>query len=213
MQTKNETITLFFKHIASGDIVAGQRMSQAQLSKSLDTSLSPLREALKILEHRGFIRIIPQSGIEVCTTSLQLIRNSFQMRRMIEGFAVRIFLKHDNKERIKESLAAHLSLKDRLINEEAINVIQSEFCVLDEKLHAMIVESTHNSLLHSAHEENTIRGMLIMFDSTPFNRNSILASINEHIDILEAMVVDDADLSAIKMDAHIVQAMNRAMGA
>lgn len=212
MQPKNETINLFFKRIASGEIIAGQRMSQAQLSKCLDTSLSPLREALKILEYRGFIRILPQSGIEVCVTNLQLIRNSFQMRRMIECFAVRAFLKHDHKEEVNKALDAHQSLKERLIGGEDISIIQSEFCELDKKLHSMIIESTNNALLHNAHEENTIRGMLIKLDSSPYTRDSIQASINEHIAILEAMLLGDEELSAMKMDAHIVQSMNRSIG-
>ena len=54
--------------ILEGILPPGTRIDQNQLAKDLNTSLVPVREALKKLEGEGFVQIIPRRGAFVTDT-------------------------------------------------------------------------------------------------------------------------------------------------
>lgn len=210
---QNEVISRFFQQIEDREIIAGTRFSQAELSKRLNASLTPLREALKTLEYLGFIIIHPQSGIEICTPDLEMTKNCFQVRRMVECYNVRLYVKYGNVRQAKALLDDHFSLREQLITNNNIEDIQSQLKSLDFHLHDTIMEAAKNPFIAQIQYENAMRIMLIRLNVNHLSKNILLSAIDEHIVLLEAILSGDPDKAEAAMDRHLIEAMHRAMRA
>lgn len=73
--------------ILDGILPPGTRIDQNQLAKDLNTSLVPVREALKKLEGEGFVQIIPRRGAFVSQASLRDMEDLYFARSILEGQA------------------------------------------------------------------------------------------------------------------------------
>lgn len=73
--------------ILDGILPPGTRIDQNQLAKDLNTSLVPVREALKKLEGEGFVQIIPRRGAFVTDTSIKDMEDLYFARGILEGQA------------------------------------------------------------------------------------------------------------------------------
>lgn len=73
--------------ILEGVLPPGSRIDQNQLARDLNTSLVPVREALKKLESDGFVQIIPRRGAFVANVSLGDVEDLYHARSVIEGSA------------------------------------------------------------------------------------------------------------------------------
>ena len=70
---------------------AGAFVSQNDLVTLLGIPVGPLRDALRVLEAEGVLKIHPRSGIEFVKPGLELTRSTYQFRTIIERAAVRMF--------------------------------------------------------------------------------------------------------------------------
>ncbi|PAD08231.1 GntR family transcriptional regulator [Niallia circulans] len=77
----NQIITLKYK--------PGQMIYESELALSLGISRTPVREAIHLLASEGFLRIIPQKGIQVEYISAKKVREAFQVRLCLEAEAFR----------------------------------------------------------------------------------------------------------------------------
>src|SRR6185369_13600984 len=75
------------------NLAPGQFVSQGELCELLDVPLGPTREALKRLEAESLVRLIPQRGIQIADIGVDLIREAFEFRTILELAAVRTFAK------------------------------------------------------------------------------------------------------------------------
>ena len=73
--------------ILEGILTPGRRIDQNQLARDLNTSLVPVREALKKLEGEGFVQIIPRRGAFVTDTSITDMEDLYFARGILEGQA------------------------------------------------------------------------------------------------------------------------------
>ncbi|MBT3277089.1 GntR family transcriptional regulator [Candidatus Thioglobus sp.] len=76
--------------IITGVIPQGQKIGETDLAKSYDISRGPLREALHKLESIQLVDRRPHSGTRVITLDCAMMRDVYQMREAMEGFAVRL---------------------------------------------------------------------------------------------------------------------------
>ena len=66
------------------------RLDERQLSKELGVSRTPIREALSILEHQGFVRCKPRRGVFVVKKSKDEITDMVYACASLESMAVRL---------------------------------------------------------------------------------------------------------------------------
>ena len=73
--------------IQKGGLVPGQLYSEVALSKELNISRTPLRGAVQRLEKEGLVTRYPQRGFTVTEFTKKDIKELFDIRKAIEGFA------------------------------------------------------------------------------------------------------------------------------
>ncbi len=73
--------------IVDGRIAAGERLGEERLAEMCGVSRGPVREALRILEKRRLIEIIPRRGAFVRAVSLDSISDLFNVRNVLAAMA------------------------------------------------------------------------------------------------------------------------------
>ncbi|WP_341720808.1 GntR family transcriptional regulator [Micromonospora sp. FIMYZ51] len=77
------------REILSGKSDPGERLVEEQLTRRLGISRAPLREALRLLAQQGLVEHIPRRGVRVATLSDRDVRELYELRDVLERFAVR----------------------------------------------------------------------------------------------------------------------------
>ena len=78
------------EEIVSGTIVQGSKIVESDFAKRFNTSRGPLREALHRLEQTNLVIRTPHSRSEVVRLTHELMKEVYQMRKILEGFATRL---------------------------------------------------------------------------------------------------------------------------
>ncbi|HXG51999.1 MAG TPA: GntR family transcriptional regulator [candidate division Zixibacteria bacterium] len=65
----------------------GEPLLEEDLAKRLRVSRTPVREALRRLNHEGLVRIVPNKGAFVRVLTPRDIREIYEVRQALEGFA------------------------------------------------------------------------------------------------------------------------------
>jgi DNA-binding GntR family transcriptional regulator len=71
--------------ILKGALSPGAILDQKTLARDLNTSIVPVREALRKLESEGFVQIVPRRGAYVTEVSVEDMENLYQARAILEG--------------------------------------------------------------------------------------------------------------------------------
>jgi len=75
--------------IVEEQLTPGNRLKETELAKTFRVSRATIREALRILEHRGLVSIVPQRGAMVTQYSTQEVQDLFEIRAVLLGLASR----------------------------------------------------------------------------------------------------------------------------
>jgi DNA-binding GntR family transcriptional regulator len=78
------------KKILAGDLEPGQRLLEEQLTRELDISRPPLREALRLLENEGLITTRPRRGTFVTTLTQHDVYEILTLRTMLERMSIEL---------------------------------------------------------------------------------------------------------------------------
>jgi DNA-binding GntR family transcriptional regulator len=99
---------LLLQNICSGSLAPGQKLVIDNLAKQMNVSITPVREALRRLQHEGLITEVPYSGVHVSRLAIDEIFELFSIRGVLEGYALRRItevLTAEHLDRVKVELA------------------------------------------------------------------------------------------------------------
>ena len=86
LQTKEQQVAEFLREgILAGEFARGQKLKQAAIAKRLDISITPVREAMKLLEAEGYIHVSAHRGAVVAPFQIERVDELFQLRLSMEG--------------------------------------------------------------------------------------------------------------------------------
>jgi DNA-binding GntR family transcriptional regulator len=87
-RTKREIATSLLRDaIIRGELTPGTRLLLEDLSQKFDLSMTPIREAIPILEGEGFVVQLPHKGAVVAPMDREEIRELYAIRSAMEGLA------------------------------------------------------------------------------------------------------------------------------
>jgi DNA-binding GntR family transcriptional regulator len=76
--------------ILTGELKPRERLVEQELAERLQMSRTPIREALRRLEERGLVRILPHRGAIVAELSPVDVENIYAVRSHLESLAARL---------------------------------------------------------------------------------------------------------------------------
>lgn len=92
--------------ILNGEIEAGNKLKQEEIAGRFNSSLIPVREALRNLEAEGLVTFFPNKGAFVSTLSATAIREIFETRIFLEQGALELSIPNLIAEDLEQAEAA-----------------------------------------------------------------------------------------------------------
>jgi DNA-binding GntR family transcriptional regulator len=200
-----------FQHsLLSGAIRPGQLISQRELVGLLGVSLGSLRELLPRLATEGLLQVIPQRGIQITSVDMRMIRNAYQMRMALEREAVIAAVDSMPQETVVAQIALHRDILDRA-GADMSDAVLREAQDIDAGMHRTLIEATRNDQLIHAYGIIAIRVRLINIERMRLTPGVMPQALGDHLRILDAIGNRDRGAAVAAIEAHILDARNRAV--
>lgn len=192
-------------------IEPGSTVSQADLVRVMELPISPVREAIQVLESEGLLKVMPRSGIRIIKPDLELIANCCQLRRILEREAVHKYAVSASSSEVEAWEARHLALLDAIsegLDNEALGQRSDE---IDDAFHTTLLATLRNPIIDDTYRRVRERLALTALDhcDSPL---LVRITVGEHMKIIAALKRQDPDGAVAAMDEHMTRSMHRAMG-
>ena len=90
----------FLEGLLNFQLKPGQLLSQREISQIINCSMPSVREALKILESKGIVKLIPHRGVLIKEITKKEVKDAYEVRLLIELKALDLFFDEMLKEEI-----------------------------------------------------------------------------------------------------------------
>lgn len=200
----------FTDRLLAREIRPGQFITQRELVDISGLPLGAIRELIPRLEAEGLIITVPQRGMQVANIDLDLIRNAFQFRLFMEREATTLFTQRADINVIDTLRREHDGIIERAARGQKNNLVADAQAV-DQRLHETIIDHLGNDIISKAYRLNWLKIRLIRQDETRLYDDLVIPVMEDHIAILHAVALRDADGAAEAMTRHINNARQRAL--
>ena len=179
--------------ILNNELKPGQKIIQEKIASELGVSRTPLNKALQMLEFEMLLESIPRKGIYVKKISLDEMLDVFDCREGIEAVAARLVtLKND------PSIALKLKkIFEPFIGEKEIR--PAPYRSADMKFHIELINLADNQYLSRIYFFDNLSSRIIQMGLVRPPEETL----NEHLNIIEAIRKSDPELAAREALMHI----------
>jgi len=125
--------------ILSGRLKPDQRLVEKELADSLGISRTPVREAFRELVQIGLLVGEPYKGVRVAGLDLEEIKQNYEVRAEMEGFAAERAARRIGEEEIRRLAGLHELIRS------GNGVVQ--LAELNEQFHSIILQAAGNRVL------------------------------------------------------------------
>ncbi len=195
-RTKEEQVADYLRErIISGVFPRGSRLKQAEIAEQLKLSITPVREALKLLEAEGYISGDSYRGARVVPFDAGASAEILQLRLLLESQLVRAAIERITTQDITE-----------------LRVLANDFAKAFETGDRAIARGInyrfHRQLYDIAQLPQTLHFVQILWARYPFDlinsaSNRGEDAVREHEEILQAFASGDASAAMLAMRKHI----------
>ena len=203
----------FLEGLLNFQLKPGQLLSQREISQIINCSIPSVREALKILESKGIVKLIPHRGVLIKEISKEEVKDAYEIRSLIELRALDLFFDEMSKEEISlliKKTKQLISAKKRKEHSE-IDIFK-ERIDLDNSFHRYIVSKMNNKLISDFHK-NTESISLLARINLPPHYHAQGQALHEHLEILNSILNNDKKSAKRALKNHLNEASQRAISA
>ncbi len=175
----------------------GAKLPEADLCRILGTSRGVIRKVLDRLANDQLVDLVPNRGAFVAKPTVKTTRDTYALRRILEGGVVRL-LSHCDCGPWMPPVRAQVAEEDEA-NRAGDT---SRYIRLAGKFHLDLAEATGNQQLeqHLKRVVSQTSLMVALYDM----RGTNPCSVDEHLDILNAIEAGDHALAERLMDEHLL---------
>lgn len=185
--------------IATGRFAPGERLEAERLARQLGVSRTPIRESLRLLQREGLVEIIPNQGARIRKITANEIRETYEVREVLEGLAVRRLVEAGPTPEVINRLK---SANDERRNAQTVGELE----LADLMFHRAILHASGSRLVG-----DILESRFVLLSSLRLSRDIILQrqfdhdlEVNdEHGAIIAAIEAGDAAAAEELMRSHI----------
>ncbi|MGB7755359.1 MAG: GntR family transcriptional regulator [Salinisphaera sp.] len=181
--------------IQSGSLAPGARVREVEIAERFGISRTPAREAIRRLESKGLISIVPHQGAVIASLDHQQTMELYDLREILEGSAAGFAARHASAAEVEE-------LAELVASEPPFANDPNRLAELNRVFHAALYRAAHNRFLE--------RALLGLRDSMALLGGTSLqvagryeAAHAEHAAIIEALNARDEVGAETAARAHI----------
>ncbi len=207
---KEEVYNLLKELILVNEFLPGQKLSIEELSRELDISPTPIREALSKLDSEGLIELSRNKRPKVTKVTENDVRETYEVRRLLEPQVAKKATKGLPSEKLR-------NLKDKMVKLPSTNEEKKSrfFHELDMELNKLIFETVDNDFLNELLSTIKNRSVRIRFlgESVQHKEKGkfIKEGNKEHLRIIEAMENADEEKVEKSVRRHLANAEERTL--
>ena len=188
--------------ILSGELAAGQHLTETDLANSIGVSRTPVRDALLRLSTEGLVEMQRNHGATVRSFSERDIFEIFELRATLESFSAKWAAKNISEDGLREleELARKMETMPRPRTRRQLRA----FAQLNTRFHQCIVNASASKLLDG------LLTQLIEMPLMDLKEGSWQSDVNydktnkQHREIIEALRSRSQEWSASAMYAHVI---------
>ncbi|MEV4115726.1 FCD domain-containing protein [Nonomuraea sp. NPDC049695] len=183
--------------IVSGELVAGQRLVEAEIARRVGTSQAPAREAIKRLAHEGLVISYPNRGSYVAEISDEQAREVRDIRVLLEEYAARGAAVRIQADTLRELSADVLTMRQAARDGDI-----GAFRDADLAFHRRVCAACGNSFLLRLWRtiESNLWSLHVV--GNPLWNGDWTAMAGHHDDLVAALASGDPDEAARLFAAH-----------
>lgn len=116
-----------------------ERINEVQLSRTLELSRTPIREALNRLASEGFVQLEPNRGFHVRPLRTEGLLDLYELRSILEVAAFQLMIARAEDAELERFAGFWTSVRDDYQSRNPDEILE-----LDERFHLMIAEMSGN---------------------------------------------------------------------
>lgn len=187
------------KKILSCEYYPNMILSEDMLCTDLNISRTPVRDALSRLSQDNLVIILPKKGIFVQGITLNEMKNIYDVRLIMEP---QIILRYG----ANADLATLRKFHEEFKQFDLAATTPTEFTVLDTEFHGFIFAMAQNTYFNQLYTNISNQNFRISVMSGWELGKRRSDSMEEHIQIIEAITKQELESAARLMETHIMKA-------
>jgi len=192
--------------ILSGLLGPKERLTEEHLAETLGVSRTPVREALYKLEAEGLIRPLETRGFIVSGDSKKEVEELFEIRTVLEGYALRIISEKITEESLRR-LNGFIEKAEAALKMYRINEVFKWNTQFHDTLHDLVSDKVRLCRMIVDMRKQVLRYRKETLQSPEGAKRTL----DGHQKILLALRLKDPDLCERTMREHIKQAKEDAL--
>lgn len=210
MKLRDQAYDSFTDNLLSRRILPGQFITQRELSALTGMPLGAIRELIPRLEADGLLKTVPQRGMQITHIDMDLIRNAFQLRLILEVEAAAEFALNASDAERAEVEKNHQDILDEAksgITDELVERAQN----VDWAFHDTLIDHLKNQIIFDIYRVNSIKIRLIRQELTRIQPEIVLSVIGDHMKIIQALNTRDPEKAKTAITQHLKNSRDRAL--
>jgi len=203
---REKTYEFLKERVLSGRFKPGERLTEEYLAAELGVSRTPIREALHKLELEGLVRPLETRGFCVSQDTKEEIEEIFEIRTILEGYALRYVCKHVQEDTLNR-LDAIIAKAEKAYQNHKIDAVFKYNTQFHDTLHGLIA---HKPRLLGLIVD--LRQYVLRYRKDTLQHvHGVRRSIDGHHKLMLALRLGDPDLCERIMREHIREAREDAL--
>jgi DNA-binding GntR family transcriptional regulator len=195
-----EIFAVLKERIVAWDYPPDYRLTEEELCHEFGVSRSPIREVLRMLEKDGLVEKVPYRGCRVRQPDLERINEFYDVRQVLEVFAVTQLAQKGMPSSVWDDL--HATWHALLSVHTDAAFAELDAARLDEQFHEALAAATGNQTLHTFIQMANARLHFVrVADITSLER--LHQTCHEHLAILQHIANRDPQAASAAMTHNI----------
>jgi phosphonate utilization transcriptional regulator len=190
--------------IVGGELGAGAKLSENAIAVQLGVSRGPVREALRMLEPTGLVRVEKNRGVFVRQISLEEADEIYEVRAALEGLIGRLAARRIRPEQVEKIRAVVKKMHTVGRTRDA-----AAYYPLNVQFHALLVDAAGNRALQANYKRVVNELDLYRRETISRSAENIPVSTRDHEAIVNAVAKGDEKLAERLLYEHVIISRER----
>ena len=195
---RDEVFNTLREKILKGVYKPGERLMEIHLADQLGVSRTPIREAIRMLELEGLVKMVPRKGAQVAKISKEDLQDVLEVRKALDTLSVKLACERITEDEIKLLNNAERDFEKALASKDVREIAEA-----DVAFHDVIHAATKNGRLKSMISNLAERIYRYRFEYIKQQSDGGKTLMLEHREIMRCIESRDVESAVKATEIHI----------
>lgn len=195
---RDEVFNTLRERILKGVYKPGERLMEIHLADQLGVSRTPIREAIRMLELEGLVKMVPRKGAQVAKISKEDLQDVLEVRKALDTLSVKLACERITEDEIKLLNNAEREFEKALASKDVRDIAEA-----DVAFHDVIHAATKNGRLKSMISNLAERIYRYRFEYIKQQSDGGKTLMLEHREIMRCIESRDVESAVKATEIHI----------